>query len=251
MATTRIPDDGQVRLGPVTLPPGRRVTPEDGAPIAWVTENPVPRPGQAWSALRDLHPNTGLVPVLLDPFEPWDSSVGFGFEGALDPDEIDRVDPAQVLAEVWRDDETGPPPKGESDLAPAGKARLPPATLTAALDSIEAAHIGLVPARRPADVPVAVGWLAFDDLAEHPNGIWIGAVLRSWEDRFGAILLKIGPGAIIRLLVERPPRALEAARKLAGEHKAFADEYADQGPMPVSLLAPLLVDAPIWSFWWD
>jgi DNA-binding transcriptional ArsR family regulator len=43
----------------------------------------------------------------------------------------------------------------------------------------------------------------------------------------------------------------DIARKVAAEHKAIADEHADLGSMTVSLLAPVLVDAPVWSFWWD
>ena len=128
---------------------------------------------------------------------------------------------------------------------------LPAATLTAALGWFQAAHIGLVPAARPADVPAVVGWVAFSDLADHPNGVWIGSVLRSFEARFGARLVKIGPGAAIRLLVERPPRTLEAARRIAVEHKAFADEYLGLGPMDTEQLAAALVDTPGWTFWWD
>jgi hypothetical protein len=81
----------------------------------------------------------------------------------------------------------------------------------AALGWFQPAQIGLVPAARPADVPAAVGWVAFSDLMDQPNGVWIGSVLRSFERRFGARLVKIGPGAAIRLLVERPPRSLQAA----------------------------------------
>jgi len=41
-------------------------------------------------------------------------------------------------------------------------------------------------------------------------------MLRSWEDRFGARLIDVG-FADLRLLVERPPRTLEAAQRLAAE----------------------------------
>jgi hypothetical protein len=98
----------------------------------------------------------------------------------------------------------------------------------------------------------AVGWTATDDYRDgHPNGLWIGAVLRSWENRFGARLLAIGPGATVRLLVQRPPRTLEAAEKIAVEHSAFCSECADRGFTTVREIAPVLVDAPIWTFWWD
>lgn len=249
MTTARLPGEGEVRFGSVQLPPGRPIYPDDddGEPVAWVTDHVVSGPGRVWSALRDLHADTGLIPVL---FDPRDSSRSFHFMRVVDPGEIDHVDPAQVLAERWPED-GGMAPNGVADLAPAEDIKLPAANLHAVLDSLRPAHIGLVAAARPADVLAAVGWVAFDDLGDHPNGAWIGSVLRSFEDRFGAILLKIGPSAEIRLLVERPPRTLEAARKLAAEHKAFADEHAELGSIGIPRLATVLVDAPIWSFWWD
>jgi hypothetical protein len=81
--------------------------------------------------------------------------------------------------------------------------------------------------------------------------VWLAAVLRSWEDRFGARLLSMGPGAEIRLLVSRPPRSAEAAQRVAVEHYVFADECAGQGLRDISSITASLVNAPIWTFWWD
>src|SRR5207244_12404758 len=77
------------------------------------------------------------------------------------------------------------------------------------------------------------------------------AVLRSWETRFGARLLSLGPGAQIRLLVERPLRTAEAAQAIAAEHFAFCDECAGQGLRDIPRLTASLVNAPTWTFWWD
>jgi hypothetical protein len=246
-----LPDDGELSLGPVRLPAGRRIITEDGEPVAWVTEDVVPEPGRVWAALRDLHPDTGLVPVLLDPE---DNLADFFFTGGVDPGEIDGLSAIEVFADFWGEDEEagrGEPPRKESDLAPAEGVALPAATLTAALGWFQPAHIGLVPAARSADVPAAAGWVAFSDLMDQPNGVWIGSVLRSFERRFGARLVKIGPGAAIRLLVERPPHTLQDALRIAVEHKVFADEYLGLGPMDVRQLAAALVDTPGWTFWWD
>jgi hypothetical protein len=139
-------------------------------------------------------------------------------------------------------------------LAPPTDGSLTSAARTAALRSLRPARIGLIAARRPADVLAMVGWTCFDDPAYEDgirNAVWIGAILRSWENRFGARLLAIGPGAEIRLLVERPARTLEAAEKIAHEHSAFCTECAGQGLSTVSEIAPVLIDAPIWTFWWD
>jgi len=61
MAAGVLPGDGELQLGAVRLPAGRRFTPyEHDAPVAWVTRRPVPDPGLVWSALADLHSETGL-----------------------------------------------------------------------------------------------------------------------------------------------------------------------------------------------
>jgi uncharacterized protein DUF4253 len=73
--------------------------------------------------------------------------------------------------------------------------------------------------------------------------------LRSWEDRFGARLIEVGY-ADLRLLVERPPRSLEAAQRVAAEHVVLADECTGDG-QTIPCVAPRLVNGPIWTFWWD
>ena len=60
----------------------------------------------------------------------------------------------------------------------------------------------------------------------------------------------MGPGAQIRLLVERPPRSTEAAQRVAAEHFAFCDESAGQGLHDIPGIAASLVDAPVWTCWW-
>ena len=68
MATDTLPEEGELRLGAVMLPPGRRIVPQEGPgePVAWVTTQPVPDPGRVWSALSDAHLETGLVPGRAD-----------------------------------------------------------------------------------------------------------------------------------------------------------------------------------------
>jgi uncharacterized protein DUF4253 len=92
-------------------------------------------------------------------------------------------------------------------------------------------------------------------------GNWIGgtlpvtAVLRSWEDRFGARLLAVGH-AEFKLLAERPPRDLAAARRIAAEIFALgADEFfSGRDPsarQAVRDIADGLRRSPIWGYWWD
>jgi hypothetical protein len=248
-----LPENGMFRCADVELPPGRRIYADGPRPVAWVTGQTVENPGRQWRALLRLHGQTGLVPVLLDPD---DASGDFWFTDPVEPTEIDHVDPLDVLGEAWGD---GAEIEGKAQLDDFPFAGLAPAegggegdeSIESALASFAPAHIGLIAADRPADALAAAGWIVFDNLRDHSNGVWIGSVLRSFEDRFGARLLKVGPAAEIRLLVERPPRTIAAATRVAVEHVAFADDWPGSGAVNVTMLAPHLVDARIWSFWWD
>ena len=67
MATGSLPHEGEVRLGTVRLPAGKRVTAgyDAAVPVAWVTHQEVADPGRVWAALSASFPETGLVPFLL------------------------------------------------------------------------------------------------------------------------------------------------------------------------------------------
>jgi hypothetical protein len=256
-----LPEDGELRLGPVVLPAGSRIVPVEGsgAPVAWATVQKVPDAGRLWSALSDLHPVTGLVPVLLSG-SPGES---FFFCRPADISELDHLDGAGVLASRWDDampseEEEAAEPLCATMRAPFSRrfpgvalgedAKLSMARVQEVLASLPPARLGLVAAGRPADVLPLVGWLA---TGQFQNPLPIAAVLRTWEARFGARLLEIGPGAEIRLLVERPPRSEKAAERVAAEHFAFCDECGGKGLKNVSEITPSLIDAPMWSFWWD
>lgn len=260
MATSRLPGDGELRVGPVIVPAGRLLPTEAPEPAVWATDQPVPQPGLLWSQLSRLLPQTRLVPILPAslrgaPGRPWDSGE---HGGPRDITGIDRLDAADVLAREWG---SYPPEQRDEDLAeelapfgwqfpglaPPQQAPLGETELQQALGSLPPARIGLVPATRPADVLPTLGLPSTD---EFPDTRPLAAVLRSWEDRFGARLLEVG-FADIMLLVERPPRDLASARRIAAEHYAFCDECGGVGLSTISAIAAALVNAPFWSFWWD
>jgi hypothetical protein len=263
MARGTLPRNGEVRIGAVQLPAGRRIlAPGSGHPVAWMTGQPVTDIPRAWAMLSDAHDQTGLVPVLLAGLDarglrPWDSEE---LDPPADTAQLDRLDAAAILRSRW--DRSLPPPGGADaqelkdrapfsrpfpGLAPAQEHELSLAARGQAISSLQAAHLGLVPAPRPADVLPLVGWVGSD---RFEDSLPIAAVLRSWEDRFGATLLEAGY-AEIRLLVSRPPTTRDAAEAVAAEHFAFADECGGQGLISVSAIAASLIDAPFWSFWWD
>jgi hypothetical protein len=95
-------------------------------------------------------------------------------------------------------------------------------------------------------VLAVLGWQALAD--SRWELLHLTAVLRSWEDRFGARLIDIGY-CNLRLLVDRPPRTLEAAQSIAAEHVVLADDCIDYA-RHIPDIAPRLVNGPVWTFWW-
>jgi len=278
MTVSGLPDDGELRLGPLTLPAGKRIRGAYGSgdPVAWVTVQPVPDPGRVWAALSAAHQETGLVPILLsglggdaqDTRRPWDNGE---FDAPADVTMLAGMDAAGVLREMWDntayegDDEDWDEEEEDEEmvalrapfsrqfpgLAPAEGTSLSQDVIQDVLTSLRPARLGLVPAGRPADVLPLIGWSGF---APGTDGtLSLAAVLRSWEDRFGARLLDVG-FAEIRLLVERPPRTRETAQRLAAEQFVFCDECTLAGHVglsDVSSIAARLVNTPLWGFWWD
>jgi hypothetical protein len=133
-------------------------------------------------------------------------------------------------------------------LAPAVSERADPGLLDAATGAQPPARIGLVLASRPSDVPAALGWLGASRTGR--SAIEISAVLRSWEARFGAQLMKIGFQTMY-LLVDRPPPTIQSALAAAAEYFSFCPDSVEQGPGSISGLAEQLVNAAVWAFWWD
>ncbi len=262
MSYASLPDDGEVMLAGVHLPAGQRVSGFTGDVLAWATDEPVREAGAAWFTLSAAHRQTGLIPVVLagldgDTSRPWDNGE---FDAPYDVTQLDQLPAERVLAACWagalEDDGAGDDRAG-AGLAPFGRrfpglaapetAALGAEQLRTAVDAIGPARIGLVPAGRPADVLPRLGWSGVVNWFDSP--LPVAAVLRSWEDRFGARLLEVG-FADIKLLVERPPRSLAAAEQIAAEHYVFCDECG-AALTGIRSIAASLVSAPIWSFWWD
>jgi hypothetical protein len=103
MATSvRVPDDGELRLGPVRLPAGRPLRWRANDPVTWLSEAPVPEPGPVWCALSALHGQTGLVPILAPGRRGEDLEAAAFGEMAVVGD-VDQVDVAAILEHRWID----------------------------------------------------------------------------------------------------------------------------------------------------
>ncbi|MET8732331.1 DUF4253 domain-containing protein [Streptomyces parvus] len=262
----------------LVLPPGSLVDATlDGPwhePLLWYADGPAtPRD---WPDLRESGRRLGLLPLLVtggrrDQWpEDWDLCPdGTSYPGDHDAEE--------VLAGYWADDaddelgdgtaadgsDEDTPRSGSSwpGLAPVPDREAPedPDTAAAGLAGVIAAdadewlggaRIALVPARRSADIPAAIGW---SGPMNHENDVArLCAVLRSWEDRYDARVVVLGFDTMI-VSVGRPPATIEEARALAAEHYAFCPDNIDQSP-PYDLDAyaeKAVLNQEAWSFWWD
>ena len=94
---------------------------------------------------------------------------------------------------------------------------------------------------------LVIGWGGLVNCGE--SLLELTAVLRSWEGRFGARLIDVGY-ASLRLIVERPPRTLEGAQRLAAEQVVLGGDCIG-GTRDIPGIAARLVNSPVWTFWWD
>jgi Domain of unknown function (DUF4253) len=202
-------------------------------------------------------PATGRCPVLLSAHAP--ASVPGVWDSGAAAAALRRCDPGAVLATRY--------PTGcvyhPGCLAPFGGSfpGLAPPTpgleLLTTGEVVEAAVeeaggpgddlLGMVSVSRSADIPAAVGWAGAG--AAPRDVIAVSAVLRSWEDRFGAVLVRVGR-ACLELAVAAPPWERSECVAIAAEHYAFCDDTYRGNPGTLRDYANLLRGSTRWSFWW-
>ncbi|MEH0428234.1 DUF4253 domain-containing protein [Streptomyces stelliscabiei] len=226
-------------------------------PLLWCADEPAP-PG-AWAAVLPARRTVGLLPVLLDVGgsqggpEEWELMPGeTSYPGDHDADE--------VLAEFWdayagTEDPDWPGLTGAPapDRFPADPDTIAATTADALVEDpsrLKDPRLALVPARRSADIPAAIGWTG---PVNHENDVArLCAVLRSWEDRFGIRVVALTFDQLV-LSVAAPPTTEAEAEAVAAEHFAFCPDNIWQGTTDGTRAsyARTLLDAPLWSFWWD
>ncbi|GAA4728296.1 DUF4253 domain-containing protein [Actinomycetospora chibensis] len=182
--------------------------------------------------------------------------------------DVDAHDPYRVLADWW----PGPCPEGCTCLEPfsgqlpglvrAGRvdrstSRCTVEEAAAMADEVVSYGVGVlavVRAARPADVPAVTGWVGAGNY-RHQDNVRISAVLRSWEDRFGALLVVMTESTLL-LSVAYPPTTFKEAEQVAAEHFAFCPDQHDPQDMAGTVYTPRSYGRTIrkarhWRFWWD
>lgn len=262
-------DGGAGRVLDVDLPPGRLVVPPRGEPGAgpayWLSDEP--SGPDLWVALRRAHARSGLWPLLTPATDSrGDLPLVTGDVRPQPAADIDRLTAAEAMDRLWSewiddvaDDEEedfsylAPFDRDCPGLAPAASAGPEPDGFA---DQYVRDHedgtsrIALVAASRGADVVTVMGWQGTVNYGEDIVGL--SSMLRSWEDRFGARLVKAGFDTL-QLSVAAPPTGREHAEQVAAEHFACcvdsilqgrSDTIGDYGEARVRR-------QPVWSFWWD
>ncbi|WP_410637006.1 DUF4253 domain-containing protein [Amycolatopsis sp. lyj-346] len=240
-------------------PPVQTLPPGSWHGRLWVSDLPLTRPERYLGCVAEFE-RSGLWPVLI----PHDQRFAANGEdwiddrGRLAPagHRVATADPAGALARWWDASccdgaclrPFGARFPGLAKRSPRRSDPLAEAGNTGSILATRAPHrLGLVQTERPADIPALLGWTGMikctDQVAE------LSAVLRSWEDRFGATLVVLGFDAI-ELSVAAPPRNQARALTVAAEHRAFSlPTFAGQ-PGNLREYASGLVQSRHWRFSW-
>lgn len=237
-------------VGGVTLPPGRLVTNDGGVAVAWIGTETL-NEERLTGLIRGLaaaFPRTGLWPLRVPTSTRMTGlDVPWGETGPQQP----KPEIPEALAVYERlcrfhtidNADYEPPAPPVKSLAPAQ----PGPQLTADhLNSRTDGGLLLVPVARPADVPAALGWIGATNA--QATGADITAVLRSWEDRFGATLVSLGFDTVEVQLGSRPESAAQR-NILAAEHFWICPDSFEGFTLDDYNRA--LSTTTRWSFWWD
>ena len=263
-------------------------------PLIWVTDEYVEEPGPLFQSVETDARSRGLTALILDDLHrdgrPWmTDELGLGaidqlvrredwevFKerwkmyvpiGSLPPGDrpaMEGLEATFSTAQIEEDEEetamfleqVAPWGVQFPGLALAQREAIPPEAIDTALEVAAPGRIGLVAVGRAADVPAHIGWLgATNHFVQGDGPELLSVMMRSWEDRFGARLLRLG-FATMTFLVSRPPRSEASALAVAAEHYAFAGTdgfQAYSGPYVTSVLtlARTIQGSPHWRFWWD
>lgn len=255
-----VPSARRPTIARVRLPPGGRAP--DSLPSYWISDEPLEAAGEAAATIARAFAETGLWPLLW----PWDEDPAAYLDQPIEPDRVDRIDVESVLRREWDRlaahaaglvEPIGPRFPGLATGAPVDPAATHDPFQLAGLVDV-AARLMIVPCNRPADCVALIGGLAVEVAAAE-----ISAVIRSWEERFGAVLVLAEPSLAV-LAVTAPPTTPEQALAVAAERFAFCPPdtvepgileqlgsiLVGQAAVPSAERFPPTLSASVWPVAW-
>ena len=105
----------------------------------------------------------------------------------------------------------------------------------------------MLPTQDPTEAPA---YLRFGGWNDCPAPEVQVAALRSWRDRYGAVIASL-TSDVLELHVDRPPATREAAMALATEQFFYCTDIVVQGTQTIPALAQTILGSRWWYFWWD
>ncbi|WUH91350.1 DUF4253 domain-containing protein [Streptomyces sp. NBC_00433] len=227
------------------LPPPAHRGAGDPAPHPGLTD-PAPHHGQGDPAshhgLADLADLAGH-PALADLSDLTELAAQLGFAGPPDPrDTSARLGLAGPPYTRWPG--LAAPSEPHPGPSPDAVARAGVGQMLHYFTTRFTAYVALARVDRSADLPAAVGWDADAPALE------LSALLRSWEDRFGARVIGF-EGSSVFVSVASPPLTSRHAAHVALEHVLTGASNLNDGTFPFPDYAEALRGERLWSFWWD
>lgn len=222
-ASGQLPRDGAPELAGVQLPPGRGLPEDPDVPPAfWASDENIDL--ALASRLAAAFPQTGLWPLIWTwAEEPPDNYL----DGHGDVRKIARRDIDDIRTHAHRElplsgeeiepFDSWPPPPAATSTAPPPQPFDPCSVLLDPPLRDCCRQLLLIPCNRPADALSALDWRS--DLFDSDQ---VGAILRSFEERFAAVPVALHLIDVVCLAVARAPTTRQDAERLAAELTVLA-----------------------------
>jgi hypothetical protein len=245
----------ELRAACPDLPPLRSLlTTPDGVEIVGFEIEDESAATAWWRRLRDLHPQSGLWPVLthLGYFDGL--AIAFAQPGPWRRTTDDLAPLADAVAQIAAGRTPPPTPDqigtwpGEGDDEE-DEGWVPDRDRHLIFRDVRGQPVTVLLALIPAgdggwDIPWVVG---FGDFNESPLPDVHAAILRRWYGRWGAELFAI-THATLEFEVSRPPTTRDEAIGLALEHLIYQENHMTP---TLAGYAAIIIDSPVWVAWWD
>jgi hypothetical protein len=212
---------------------------------------------RAWRTFYELHPRTGLYPVILGDLTDYtldmltwraDALAGTGL-----PDDEDLPDVVELFVR-WMGDVTADSylrdipkqiEKFDADRIKGFLSKRPDEAAVRALAG-DAVHMALVPTEEGAKVPALLAWSGAEG-AGHTGPDHL-VVLRHWSGTHGANLVAMN-GESLEFLVDRPADDGPGAFELAVQHHAYCHDLVELDAPNLAAVAAVCLGRH-WYFTW-